>query len=1120
MRWLIRVPLILLALLFAAWMGITVWALDLAGPGTPFWAVSGYVADQVVGSVVCAVTGCPAELPEGMSLRVFAEQKLLPATPVALDVDEHGRVWVAESGRHGGHGVEDNRAHMYWLADDLAAKTVADRRAFYEKWVAAGKFERLDHFTSHADGISTIEDTDGDGSADTRHEVLRFQDWEDGIAAGILVRGREAWYTAIPDMGVLRDADGDGAHEQNEVFATGFGVRNSLPGHDLHGLVFGPDGKLYFSMGDRGYNVTTREGVQLEPLIDHGRGAVFRVNPDGSNLEVFATGLRNPQELAFDDTGNLFTGDNNGDGGDRARIVYVVEGGETGWAMPYQTQIGDYLRGQWNAEKLWELQHERQPAWVLPPIAHLTNGPSGLAHYPGLGLPERYRGHFFLCDYGYQSGRSGAWSFALKPKGAGFEMTDSHHFAWSLLLTDITFGWDLRLYANRYDQYGKEQSLVVMEHAASRADPRVAEVEKLARAGVEQQADELLEQLLASADQRIRQRAQFELARRGAAPRFARVLNDTASPPLVRIHALWGLAQLGAEALRAAGVSDFAFAASDDELRAQAARVAGDAHALHLTPGLLALLGDASPRVRFFAAQSLGALGAKDAVAPLVALLRENANRDVFLRHAAVRALERIGDRDAVLAAVRDDSPAVRLAALLVLRRWRDAEVVRFLQDPDPLLVVEAARAIHDVPIAEGLPALAALATQGMPALPADDAQTSWALTRRVIQANLIQGDAAAASALAALAADKRLALPMRRMALAALGDFPKPQPRDLAIGAWRPLPERDATLTHAALREHGPALVKGELADEALEIATKLGFVPLPDDELLANARGSFVGLALRVASLRALAARLPDSAEHLDIALTSALASRHALLRAEARDLLAEQRPADAYAQLAAVVDRAPLVERQRAYAALGRLADARAEALLARALEQLAPGALHAGVQLDVLEAARARGSAPLAASIAAWEATPGDVVAQRTWALAGGDAKRGELVFQGAGDCQRCHGEVEHGGRVGPDLAGIVGRRGAGHVIRSIFDPQAEIATGYATISLTRTDGSVVSGTLLEEANGELVVEQGRERVRIPLAQIASRQGPVSGMPPMGFALVPRDLRDLIAYLATL
>jgi quinoprotein glucose dehydrogenase len=53
--------------------------------------------------------------------------------------------------------------------------------------------------------------------------------------------------------------------------------------------------------------------------------------------------------------------------------------------------------GPWNAEKVWDTQDHNQAAYIVPPIAHVASGPAGLAYYPGVGLPERYNGHFFLC---------------------------------------------------------------------------------------------------------------------------------------------------------------------------------------------------------------------------------------------------------------------------------------------------------------------------------------------------------------------------------------------------------------------------------------------------------------------------------------------------------------------------------------------------------------------------------------------------------------------------------------------------------------------------------------------------------------------------------------------------
>ena len=120
-----------------------------------------------------------------------------------------------------------------------------------------------------------------------------------------------------------------GVAEQREVMFDGFGVHTSLMGHDMHGLIVGPDRRLYFSIGDRGLHVEHEGKVHDYPH----EGAVLRCELDGSKLEVVHRGLRNPQELAFDQWGDLFTGDNNSDGGDKARLVQILPGADSGWRI-------------------------------------------------------------------------------------------------------------------------------------------------------------------------------------------------------------------------------------------------------------------------------------------------------------------------------------------------------------------------------------------------------------------------------------------------------------------------------------------------------------------------------------------------------------------------------------------------------------------------------------------------------------------------------------------------------------------------------------------------------------------------------------------------------------------
>ncbi|MFO0454367.1 MAG: PVC-type heme-binding CxxCH protein, partial [Planctomycetota bacterium] len=377
-------------------------------------------------------------LPKGWQASLWAAEPMV-ANPVAFAIDDRGRLYLCESFRQE-QGVTDNRSHdERWVDRDLAARTVADRIAYHEELLP----NRGADYRRQDDRVRLLVDLDRDGRAD-RAEVFanRFHALEDGTLAGVLPIGDEVWLTNIPHLWRLKDADGDGRAEVRESLQSGFGVRVAFRGHDMHGLIRGPDGRIYFSIGDRGYHLQTADG---RLLADPESGAVFRCEPDGSRLEVVATGLRNPQELAFDAFGNLFTGDNNSDSGDRARWVHVLPGADSGWRMAYQ-----YLpdRGPFNREKIWEPLNAEQPAYVFPPVANVADGPSGLLYYPGTGVGRDLEQSFLLCDFRGTPAMSGIRRVRLEPAGAFFKLNSAEEMVWQILATDCAIGPDGWLYAS------------------------------------------------------------------------------------------------------------------------------------------------------------------------------------------------------------------------------------------------------------------------------------------------------------------------------------------------------------------------------------------------------------------------------------------------------------------------------------------------------------------------------------------------------------------------------------------------------------------------------------------------------------------------------------------------
>jgi quinoprotein glucose dehydrogenase len=1051
-------------------------------------------------------------VPQGMKVDLFAAEPLL-ANPVCFCTDEHGRFYVAETFRIRA-GVEDLRDHMDWLDDDLASRTVEDRLALYKKHLGSAAV----NYTREHERVRLLEDTKGSGKAD-RSTVFAdaFHDMADGIGAGLLARQGKVWYACIPNLWLLSDSKGSGRADCRRVLHTGYGVHISFYGHDLHGLRFGPDGKLYFSIGDRGLNVHTGALAVSNP----NSGAVLRCNPDGSELQLFATGLRNPQELAFDEYGNLFTGDNNADHGDKARLVYVVEGGDSGWRGAYQYVRDPVWLGPWNAEKLWHTPWDGQAAYIVPPVDYIAAGPAGFTYNPGATLlPERYREHFFLCDFRGAGVVSGIRSFAVKPKGASFEMVDQHECVWRVLATDVDFNVDGALYltdwVDGWGGTGKGRIYKVYDPARVN-DPAIASVKKLLGEGMAQRSLTELVGLLSHPDMRVRQEAQFALADRG--DKALSVLQKVASsghPPRARRHAIWGLGQIGRKLPEALKLILPLTRDADAEIRAQSAKVLGDGGFGPARDALVELLRDPEPRVRFFAALALGKLGSSTvSTAAVLQMLRDNADKDPFLRHAGVMTLAGMHDTESLDRAAGDSSSAVRIGVLLALRRLQSPAIARFLEDPEPRIVLEAARAIYDVPIPEGMSQLAALVQRS---------GLSEPLWYRVLNANFHLGGAANAVAIARFAARDDVPQELRVEAIRQLKDWAQPSGRDRLLGMWRPLPQRSASLASAALQPvlaiifQGPDAVRREAALAAGKLGIRESGPLLT--QLLAdkNQDGS-----VRVEALTALEA-IAD--EHLPAALTLALADAEPALRMTALRMQARLSPEAALPAVVQALDKGTRQEQQGAFAILATMKGNHADALLVRWLDRLLGSGVAPEIQLDLLEAARQHRSPAVREKLARYEGSrrKEDPLAGYRECLAGGDAMAGRKIFAGKLEaaCARCHKLRGEGGDVGPELAGIGSKQTREYLLESIVDPNRQIAQGYETVVLVLKNGQTRSGIVKTESDREIRLITSEGQVVIVLkAEIDERLRGKSAMPEdlMKF-LSKSELRDLVEFLAGL
>ena len=163
--------------------------------------------------------------------------------------------------------------------------------------------------------------------------------------------------------------------------------------HWTRDIVFSPDGRTMLVSVGSGSN-DAENGMEAET----GRADILAFNPDGSNLRIYASGLRNPVTLGFHpDTGDLWVTVNERDGlGDNLPPDYVTRatpGGFYGWPWYY---IGDHLDPRHSGE------HPELNGKVVTPdvLFQPHSAPIGFAIYDGKQFPAEYRGDLFVAFHG------------------------------------------------------------------------------------------------------------------------------------------------------------------------------------------------------------------------------------------------------------------------------------------------------------------------------------------------------------------------------------------------------------------------------------------------------------------------------------------------------------------------------------------------------------------------------------------------------------------------------------------------------------------------------------------------------------------------------------------------
>ena len=1055
--------------------------------------------------------------------------------PTSCTLDEAGNVYVASTTRRKA-GDLDIREHSIWIPDDVGLTSPQEKLAFFQRELAPGKLKAprgglKDHnkdgsidwndLTVPKETIYKLSDSDRDGVAD---KITIFADGFNspisGIAAGVMYFDGWVYVTAIPDVWRLKDTDGDGVADVKELVATGFGSHIAYAGHDMHGLRLGPDGRIYWSIGDKGLNVTSKEGKKF--TYPH-QGAVVRCEPNGTNFEVFAHGVRNIQEIAFDDLGNIIGVDNDADQPkERERLVYLLEGSDSGWRNQHQYQKSE---SRWIKESMWMPKGAAdQPLFITPPIANYSDGPAGFLREPGHALDGDLRGRFFLDQF--PKGKMDA--FTLEADQDSFRQTNLQVVTSGIMGIGMAWGTDGRAYfADWIGGYPLDGKGAIWRFDVAPNVDKTSEQILSKPFSVAVPKDELLA-LLGHRDQRVRVNASIRLDRLGAWDDMLALAKKPEATRFARIHAIWGYGM----GLRHGKIADVAASLSlledaDSEIRGQALKILSEAKPTQaLTDKIADQLAHKDLRVRIQAGLTLGKLGG---TVPFDAFLQD-ADADLilpWLRHGLVSGLAGTQSAESLLVIAQAESGAKATFATLALVRQKSPLLGKLLHHANPDVVNEAARAIHDD---EGIPtsckALAEILRT--PSLP-------YQAARRALNANMRQGDTVALVRLLEWTLAQPAGSPLRMEALQALIVFDQPPLLDRVDGTAKKYEPRDKGEIERLLKTHQDELLGIQQSNERaamLELMVKYE-LDLPFPILLALAEDLKAAPGVRLQGLRLLSRKKEQPDAIIQTLCNAAGEGNPSEVRIEAVNQLFARDASSAMAMARLIINSksAKIPEKQAMVTILQGRNDSESLKLIQELVTRLVARKLDSGLKLDVYMLARQATSSEVLQLLKKYvEAEPKGGLKMASPEIPyelltdGGDASRGKALINGhlGANCIACHRvDSDEGSEVGPSLRQVGLQRTKEEIVESLVDPSAKIVHGFGIGTIALKDGTTLAGSVMTENSKSLdfkLTDGTTQKITVTL--IASRTPPISMMPPMLGILAPEEIRDVVAYLSGL